>query len=225
MIIRVEPGGLMEITAGMIKEVRGKTGAGIMDCKEALKKSEGDFDGAITYLREKGLAAAKKKGERIAAEGSVGTYIHPGERIGVLVELNCETDFVARTEEFQTLLKDVAMHIAAASPLHVRREEVNAEVVEKERAIFKAQAVDSGKPEKIIDRIIDGKLEKFYADICLLEQSFVKNPDITIEQLLTEKIAKLGENLSIRRFVRYNVGEGMEKRSTDFASEVKAAAQ
>ncbi len=132
---------------------------------------------------------------------------------------------MARTEEFETLLKDVAMHIAAASPLHVRREEVDAEVVEKERAIFKVQAVESGKPEKIIDRIVVGKLEKFYADICLLEQSFVKNPDITIEQLLTEKIAKLGENLSIRRFVRYNVGEGMEKRSTDFASEVKAAAQ
>ncbi|MFQ5328523.1 MAG: translation elongation factor Ts [Thermodesulfobacteriota bacterium] len=215
----------MEITAGMIKEVRGKTGAGIMDCKNALKKSDGDFDGAITYLREKGLAAAKKKGDRIAAEGSVGTYIHPGDRVGVLVELNCETDFVARTEEFKSLLKDVAMHVAAASPLYVRREEVDKDLVEKERAIFKAQALESGKPEKIIDRIVDGKLEKFYADICLLEQSFVKNPDITIDQLITEKIAKLGEHLSIRRFVRYNVGEGMEKRSTDFASEVKAAAQ
>ncbi|MFQ5586290.1 MAG: translation elongation factor Ts [Thermodesulfobacteriota bacterium] len=213
----------MEITTGMIKEVRGKTGAGIMDCKEALKESNGDFEGAITYLREKGLAAARKKGERIAAEGSIGTYIHPGSRIGVLVELNCETDFVARTEEFQTLLRDIAMHIAAASPQYVRREEIADDLIEKERSIYRAQAAESGKPEKVIDRIVEGKLEKYFAEACLLEQPFVKNPDITIRQLLTEKIAELGENISIRRFVRYNVGEGMEKRSTDFAREVKAA--
>jgi len=213
----------MEITAGMIKEVRGKTGAGIMDCKAALKHAEGDFDAAITYLREKGLAAARKKGDRIAAEGSIGTYIHPGDRIGVLVELNCETDFVARTDDFQSLLKDIAMHIAAANPLKVGREELSEEDVEKEKAIFKAQAIESGKPEKIADKIVEGKLEKYYAEVCLMEQPFVKNPDVTIQQLLTEKIAKLGEKISIRRFVRYNVGEGMEKKSTDFASEVQAA--
>jgi len=213
----------MEITAGMIKEVRGKTGAGIMDCKAALKHAEGDFDAAITYLREKGLAAARKKGDRIAAEGSIGTYIHPGDRIGVLVELNCETDFVARTDDFQSLLKDVAMHIAAANPLKVNREDISEEDVEKEKAIFRVQAIESGKPEKIADKIVEGKLEKYYAEVCLMEQPFVKNPDVTIQQLLTEKIAKLGEKISIRRFVRYNVGEGMEKRSADFASEVQAA--
>ncbi len=206
-----------------IKELREKTGAGMMDCKKALMESKWDVDAAITSLREKGLAAARKKAGRIAAEGSVGSYIHAGGKIGVLVELNSETDFVARTEEFKGLLKDVAMQIAATNPTYVSRAEILQDTLEKEKDIFRKQAIESGKPEKVIGRIVDGKLEKYFSDVCLLEQTFVKNQDITIQQHLSEKIAKIGENISIRRFARFQLGEGLEKRTSDFAAEVKAA--
>jgi elongation factor Ts len=214
---------LMEISTEMVREIRKKTGAGVMDCKKALLESKGNFDDAITYLREKGLAAARKRADKVAAEGLVGSYIHQGGKIGVLVEINCETDFVAKTDEFKSLLKDLTMHVAATNPIYVRSEDILNELIEKEKSIFRAQALESGKPEKVIEKIVEGKLGRFFSEVCLMEQSFIKNPDITIQQLLTEKISKLGENLSVRRFVRYNVGEGIEKESSDFAKEVKDA--
>ncbi len=213
----------MEISAGAVKELREKTGAGIMDCKKALSQNKGDVEKAITYLREKGLAAAQKKASRVAADGLVYSYIHSGGKVGVLVEVNCETDFVAKTEGFTDLVKDIAMHIAAMSPQFVRREEVPADVIEKEKEIYAAQAKESGKPEHVIQKMTEGKLEKFYKDVCLLEQPFVKNPDQTIEKLVIEAVAKLGENITVRRFTRYKVGEGIEKETSDFASEVAAA--
>ncbi len=213
----------MEISTEMVREIRKKTGAGVMDCKKALLESKGNFDAAITYLREKGLAAARKRADKVAAEGLVGSYIHQGGKIGVLVEINCETDFVAKTDEFKSLLKDLTMHIAATNPIYVRSEDILNELIEKEKSIFRTQALESGKPEKVIEKIVEGKLGRFFSEVCLMEQSFIKNPDITIQQLLTEKISKLGENLSVRRFVRYNVGEGIEKESSDFAKEVKDA--
>ncbi len=213
----------MEVSATMVKDLREQTGAGIMDCKKALAEAKGSFEAAITYLREKGLAAAQKRASKVTSEGIVGYYIHPGGKIGVLVEVNCETDFVAKTEDFQSLVKDVAMHIAAAGPQYVKKEEAPQDVIEKEKAIYKAQALESGKPEKVIDKMVEGKIEKFLKEICLLEQAFVKNPDITINELLTATIAKLGENISIRRFARFKVGEGMEKKTLDFAKEVAAA--
>jgi elongation factor Ts len=210
----------MEITAGLVKELREKTGAGMMDCKKALTEAQGDMERAIEVLREKGLASASKKAGRVAAEGLVEAYIHGGGRIGVLVEVNCETDFVAKNEEFRSFVKDVAMHIAATSPQYVRREEVPADIIEKEREIVRQQTLNEGKPEKIVDKIVDGRIDKYLADICLLEQNFVKEPDKKIEQLVKEKVAHIGENISIRRFSRFVVGEGIEKEEKDFAQEV-----
>lgn len=199
----------MEITAEQVRELREKTGAGIMDCKTALKESKGDFSGAMTYLREKGLASAQKKAGRTTGEGIVYSYIHGGGKVGVLVEVNCETDFVAKTENFQNLTKDVAMHIAAMNPVYVKREDVPQDIVGKEMEIYAAQAKESGKPEKIIDKIVEGKLEKFFQEFCLLEQSFVKDTDVTIGALITEAISKLGENIQVGRFARFKVGEGL----------------
>jgi elongation factor Ts len=213
----------MEISALAVKDLREKTGAGFMDCKKALAEAKGDIDKAVSWLREKGLAAAAKKASRVASEGIVSSYIHGGGKVGVLLEVNCETDFVAKTDGFSALVREIAMHIAAMSPQYVRREEVPAEVVEKEKQIFAAQAKESGKPENVIQRMVDGKIEKFYKEVCLLEQPFVKDPDTTIEKLVIENIAKIGENISVRRFTRFKVGEGIEKKTTDFAAEVAAA--
>lgn len=210
----------MSISAQQVKDLREKTGAGFMDCKKALGETGGDTEAAVTYLREKGLASAKKKGARAATEGVVSSYIHAGGSVGVLVEVNCETDFVARTDGFAELVKDIGMHIAASSPQFVRREEVCGETIEAERTIFRNQAIESGKPEKVLDKIVDGKIEKFYKDVCLMEQPFVKNPDITIDKLIIEAIANLGENITVRRFARFKVGEGLEKKEEDFAAEV-----
>lgn len=201
----------MDVNATTVKELREKTGAGIMDCKKALAESGGDLEKAVDYLRRKGLAAAAKKMGRVAAEGMVGAYIHAGGKIGVLVELNCETDFVARTEEFQSLLKDIAMQIAAASPRYIRSEEVPPEELEREREIYRRQAADSGKPEKVAGKIVDGKMERFYSEFCLMEQAFIKDPDRKVRDLVQESIARLGENIQVRRFARYHLGEGVEK--------------
>jgi len=201
----------MEVTASMVKELREKSGAGMMDCKKALAETGGDMQKAFDYLRQKGLAAAAKKADRAASDGAVGAYVHAGGKIGVLVEINCETDFVARTTEFQTLLKDVAMQIAAASPRCVRREEVNAADLDKEREIYRLQALESGKPEKIVDKIVEGKIDKFYSEVCLLEQSFIKDPDKKVIDVVNDAIARLGENIQIRRFSRYHLGEGAGK--------------
>ncbi|ADL42911.1 translation elongation factor Ts [Caldicellulosiruptor obsidiansis OB47] len=202
------------ITAEMVKELREKTGAGMMDCKKALEDAGGDMDKAIELLRERGLAKAAKKASRVAAEGIVESYIHGNGRIGVLVEINCETDFVARNEEFRQFAKDIAMQIAAANPKYVSREEVPAEVIEKEKAILRQQALNEGKPENVVDRIVEGRLEKFFEEVCLLEQPWIKNPDMKIKDLLTEKIAKIGENIVIRRFARFERGEGIEKAAS-----------
>lgn len=213
---------MAEISAKMVKELRDRTGAGMMDCKKALKEVNGDVDKAIDYLREKGLAAAAKKSGRITAEGLVSSYIHGEGRIGVLVEVNCETDFVAKTDEFKELVKDIAMQVAAAKPEYVTREEVPAEAVEHEKEVLKAQALNEGKPEHIVEKMIQGRIDKYFKEICLLEQPFIKDPDVTVQQLVTEKIAKIGENISVRRFVRFELGEGIEKRQDDFAAEVAA---
>lgn len=210
----------MAITAESVKQLRERTGAGMMDCKKALTETDGDMDKAIEYLREKGLAAAAKKAGRIAAEGIVDAYIHGDGRIGVLVEVNIETDFAAKNEEFKAFVKDIALQIAAAKPEFVRKEEVPSEVVEKEKEILKAQALNEGKPEKIIEKMVEGRIEKFYKEICLLEQPYIKDPDKTVQQLLTEKVAKIGENINIRRFVRFERGEGIEKKEENFAEEV-----
>jgi len=198
----------MEVSADSVKELREKTGAGFMDCKKALAESAGDVEKAIDYLRKKGVAAAAKKSSRAAADGAVGAYVHPGGKIGVLLEINCETDFVARNAEFQTLLKDVAMQIAAANPRFVRREDVSAEEFDREKAIYRQQALDSSKPEKIVDKIVEGKMERFYSEVCLLEQPFIKDPDRKISDLINDAIARLGENILVRRFARYQLGEG-----------------
>jgi elongation factor Ts len=214
----------MDITAQMVKQLRERTGAGMMDCKSALTETKGDMESAVDYLRKKGLSAAAKKAGRVAAEGAVGSYIHGNGKIGVLVEVNCETDFVARTEEFQELVRDIAMHIAAAEPRAVRREEVTQADLDRERSIFRDQALASGKPAHIVDKIVDGKIEKYFSEFVLLEQPFVKDPDKTVGQLVTEKVAKIGENIQVRRFVRFKLGEGIEKRQDDFAAEVMAQA-
>ena len=211
---------MAEITAALVKELRERTGAGMMDCKKALAATEGDMDKAIDFLREKGLAAAAKKAGRIAAEGLVESYSHGGGRIGVLVEVNCETDFVAKTDAFKSLVKDIAMHIAAANPSYLRREEVPAAELEHEKMVLSEQARNEGKPEKIIEKMVTGRIEKYYKEVCLLEQPFVKDPDKTISDLITESIAKIGENIAIRRFTRYQLGEGIEKKQEDFAAEV-----
>lgn len=201
----------MEVNASSVKELREKTGAGVMDCKKALAESGGDLEKAVDYLRRKGLAAAAKKIGRVVAEGLVGAYIHAGGKIGVLVELNCETDFVARTAEFQALLKDVAMQIAAANPRYVRPEDVTAQEIEREQEIYHRQALDSGKPEKVVEKIVAGKMERFYSEVCLLEQAFIKDPDRKVGELIQETVARLGENIQVRRFARYHLGEGVEK--------------
>ena len=198
----------MEVTTQLVKELRERTGAPMMDCKRALLEAEGEIEKAIDLLRKQGMATAAKKAGRHAGEGIVGSYIHAGGKIGVLVEINCETDFVARTDDFQNLIKDVAMHVAAANPRFVHRDEVTSEVLDKEREIYREQALASGKPENIVDRIVDGKMEKFYSENVLLEQPFIKNPDLTVEQLVAEKIGKLGENIQVRRFARFQVSEG-----------------
>ncbi len=211
------------VTAEMVKELRQRSGAGMMDCKKALTETNGNLDEAIDYLREKGLAAAAKKADRIASEGVIEAYIHGGGRIGVMVEINCETDFVAKTDKFKDLARDIAMQIAATNPTCVRREEVPAEVLEHEKEILKAQALNEGKPANIVEKMITGRVEKYYKEVCLMEQVFIKNPDQTITQLINENISKIGENISIRRFTRYQLGEGIEKKSNDFAAEVMAA--
>ncbi len=201
----------MEVNAIVVKELREKTGAGIMDCKKALAESDGNLEKAVDYLRQKGLAAAAKKADRVAADGAVGAYVHPGGKIGVLVEINCETDFVARTTEFQTLLKDIAMQVAAASPRYIRREEVAAEELERERTIYRQQALEQGKPEQLVGKIVEGKMERFYSEVCLLEQAFIKDPDKKVSDIITDAVARLRENIQIRRFARYHLGDGVEK--------------
>jgi elongation factor Ts len=198
----------MEVSAAAVKDLREKTGAGMMDCKKALAESGGDLDKAVDYLRQKGLAAATKKASRTASDGAIGAYVHPGGKIGVLVELNCETDFVARTAEFQNLLKDIAMQIAAANPRYIRSEEIPSEHLEKEREIYRRQAMESGKPEKVVEKIVEGKIDRFYSEVCLLEQSFIKNPDQKVADVLTEAVGRLGENIQVKRFSRYQLGEG-----------------
>lgn len=209
----------MEITAKLVNELRERTAAGIMECKKILTETDGDIEKAIDLLRERGAVKAAKKAGRIASEGLIGSYVHNG-RIGAIVEVNSETDFVGNNEEFQTFVKDIAMHIAAVAPKYVKREEVPAEEVENEKKILKEQALNEGKPEAIIEKMIEGRINKFYAEICLLEQPFIKDPDKTIQQLLNEKIATIGENLVIRRFTRYERGEGIEKKEENFAEEV-----
>lgn len=213
----------MSISANLVKELRERTGAGMMDCKKALTETGGDIDKATDYLREKGLAAAAKKAGRIAAEGLVESYIHGAGRIGVLLEINCETDFVAKTEDFKALARDIAMQIAAAKPEYVRREEVPGDAVQKEKEILRAQALNEGKPEKIVEKMVEGRIDKYYKEVCLMEQTFIKDPDLTVEKLITEKIAKIGENISVRRFARYELGEGMQKKQSDLAAEVEEA--
>lgn len=198
---------MSEISPALVRELRERTGAGMMDCKRALTEVQGDLEKALVSLREKGLAAAAKKAGRSASEGAVASYIHAGGKIGVLVEVNCETDFVARTDDFQGLLKDLAMQIAAANPRYVRGEEVPADVIEQERNIYRAQVANSGKPAQVVEKIVDGKVEKFLADVCLLQQPFVKDPDKTVGALVTDAIARLGENLVVRRFARFQLGE------------------
>ncbi|MEM1202343.1 MAG: translation elongation factor Ts [Acidobacteriota bacterium] len=213
----------MKVTAQMVKELRERTGAPMMDCKKVLQETGGSIEDAIQALRKKGLAAAAKKAGRATAEGAVGSYIHAGGKIGVLVEVNCETDFVARTDDFQALVRDVAMHIAAADPRFVRREEVTEEDLVKEREVYEEQVRAQGKPENLIERIVNGKMEKYYSESVLLEQTFVKDPDKTVKQMISERIATIGENIQIRRFERYVLGEGLEKKEDDFAAEVAAA--
>ena len=219
---------MAEITTEAIKALREKTGAGMMECKKALTEAGGSEEQAVEILRKRGLASAKKKEGRIAAEGVVGSYIHMGGKVGVLVEVNCETDFVARTDEFQQLVRDIAMHVAAAEPRFVSREEVPAGALDKEREIARAQArndpKNANKPDQVIDKIIEGRLGKFYEEAVLLDQPFVKDPAKTVGDLLTEKIAKTGERITVRRFTRYKMGEGLEKRADDFGSEVASLA-
>ena len=212
----------MEVTAAMVKELRERTGAGMLDCKKMLVEANGDMDKAIDLLREKGLAAAAKKAGRIAAEGLVESYIHMGGKIGVLVEVNCETDFVANTDRFKALCHDVAMHIAAAKPEFLDKADVPTDNLEKEKEVLRAQALNEGTPEKIVERMVEGRIEKYYKEVCLMEQPFVKDPDKTIRDLISEATVAIGEKISIRRFVRYERGEGIEKRKDDFAAEIAA---
>ncbi|MDD7731581.1 MAG: translation elongation factor Ts [Ezakiella sp.] len=210
---------MSKISASLIKDLREKTGAGMLDCRNALQETDGDLEKAVDLLREKGLSKAAKKSSRIAAEGLVESYVHGG-RIGVLVEVNSETDFVAKTDEFKDFVKDIAMQIAASSPKYVSRDEVPEEIVNHEKEVLTQQAMNEGKPQNIAEKMVEGRIEKFYKEIVLLEQPFIKDPDKTIETLLKEKIAKIGENIKIRRFVRFEVGEGLEKREENFADEV-----
>jgi elongation factor Ts len=210
----------MSITAQTVKELRDRTGLGMMDCKKALAETNGDMEEAITWLRKKGMTKSAKLAGRIASEGTVTSYVHGGGKVGVLLELNCETDFTARNEQFQILAKDIAMHIAAAAPRFVSREEVSQADLDKEKEIAREQALNSGKPAQVVDRIVAGKLEKYYEEFCLLEQKFVKDTSKTIQEIINEKVAAIGEKMSVRRFVRYQLGEGLEKRVDNFAEEV-----
>lgn len=214
----------MSFTAQDVKTLRDKTGLGMMDCKKALEENGGDIEKAVEWLRKKGLAAGAKKADRIAAEGIVEAYIHPGGRVGVLIEVNCETDFVGKTENFQRLVREIAMHVAAndPAPVFVRRDEVTQEFIEKEKEIARAQAEATGKPANIIEKIVEGKLNSIYKDSCLYEQPFVMNPDLTVEQYMSQKTAEIGEKLTVRRFIKWNMGEGIEKKKEDFAAEVAA---
>ncbi len=212
----------MEVSIQMIKELRERTSAGINDCKKALVDSEGDMEKAVVLLREKGLAAAAKRAGRVASEGIVDSYIHGGGRIGVLVEVNCETDFVAQNEKFRSFVKDIAMQIAASSPLYVSKEDVPQEDIEKEKEVLRQQALNEGKPEKIVDRMVEGRISKFYDEYCLMEQQFVKDPEIKVKDLLNSLIAVIGEKITVRRFVRFERGEGIEKRKDDLAAEIAA---
>ncbi len=198
---------MSEVSASAVRDLRERTGAGMMDCKKALAEVQGDVEKAIVYLREKGLAAAAKRAGRTAADGLVEAYIHAGGKIGVLIEVNCETDFVARTDDFRNLVRDLAMQVAAANPRYVRREDVPADVVEQERTIYAAQAASSGKPPQVIEKMVGGKVEKFFAEICLLEQSFIKDPDKLVSQLVSDAVARMGENIVVRRFARFQLGE------------------
>lgn len=211
------------ISAQQVKELRETTGAGMMDCKKALVETNGDMEKAVDYLREKGLAAAAKKAGRIAAEGLVEAYIHGGGKIGVMIEVNCETDFVAKTPEFHAFVRDLAMQVAAANPQYLCRDEVPPAILDHEREVLKAQALNEGKPAKIIDKMVEGRVEKFYKETCLLEQSFIKDPDKSVTDIVNAQIAKIGENIVVRRFARYQMGEGLEKKVTDFAAEVANA--
>lgn len=197
----------MDISASLVKELRDKTGVGIMDCKEALKSCDGDIGKAVDYLRKKGIATAKKRGGRVTAEGQIQSYIHGGGKIGVLVEVNCETDFSAKTEDFTEFVKNIAMQIAATNPVAIDREGIPADVLDKEKDIYATQAKESGKPEKVVDKIVEGKMKKFYTEACLMEQAYVKNTDITVQDLLNDLMAKTGENILIRRFARFQLGE------------------
>ncbi|MFS0727872.1 translation elongation factor Ts [Paenibacillus sp. 1P07SE] len=215
----------MAVSASAVKELRERTGAGMLDCKKALDEAGGDIQKAAELLREKGLSAAANKAGRVATEGLVESYIHGGGRVGVLVEVNCETDFVAKTDQFRAFVKDIAMQIAAANPKYVRREEVPGDELEKERDILKAQALNEGKPAHIVDKMVDGRISKYYEEHCLMEQSFIKDPDKTISTLLNEKISTIGENISIRRFARFELGEGLEKKQDNFVEEVMSQAK
>jgi len=210
----------MEITTAMVKELRDRTQAGMMDCKKALIAVNGDMEKAIEFLREKGLSQAVKKAGRVASEGMVDSYIHMGGKIGVLVEVNCETDFVAKTDTFKSLVHDVALQIAASNPQFVSKEDVPQDNLDKERDILRAQALNEGKPEKIVERMVEGRIEKYYKEVCLLEQPFVKNPDITVQDLVNEATLASGEKIAVRRFTRYELGEGIEKKVSDLASEI-----
>lgn len=210
---------MTQITAKLVSELREKTGAGMMDCKKALGETNGDMEKAIDFLRQKGLAAAQKKQSRVAAEGAIGSYIHGG-RMGVMVEVNCETDFVAKSEDFQNFVKDVAMHVAAADPKFVRAAEMDQAFIDREVSIYTAQLKDEGKPENMIPKIVEGKVKKLASEVCLLDQKFIKNPDISVQDLINELTIKVGEKIDVRRFVKFNLGEGIEKRVDDFASEV-----
>ena len=216
---------MAEVTSAMVKDLREKTGAGMMDCKKALVESSGDVDKAITWLREKGLATAGKKAGRSATEGAVGSYIHLGGKIGVLVEVNCETDFTARNEKFQALVKDIAMQIAWSNPRWLRREEVPAAELDQEKSVHRAQLREQGKPEAMLDKIIPGKIEKFYKEYCLLEQAFFRDPEgkRSVQDEINAAVAVIGENIQVRRFTRYALGEGLKKEQKDFAAEVSAA--
>jgi len=213
------------VNAALVKELREKTGAGLLDCKKALEEANGDLTKASELLREKGLAAAANKAGRIATEGVVESYIHAGGRIGVIVEINCETDFVAKTDQFREFARDIAMQIAAANPKFVRREEVPQEELDKEREILKAQALNEGKPAHIVEKMVDGRIGKYYEEFCLMEQAFIKDPDKTISTLLKEKVSTIGENISIRRFARFELGEGLEKKQDNFVEEVMSQAK
>lgn len=212
----------MQVTTAMVKELRERTQAGMMDCKNALVANDGDMEKAIEYLREKGLAASAKKAGRVASEGMVDSYIHMGGKIGVLLEVNCETDFVAKTDAFKDLCHDLTLQIAASNPLYISKADVPAEDLEKEREILRAQALNEGKPEKIVERMVEGRIEKYYKEVCLLEQPFVKNPDITVQALVNETALASGEKISVRRFTRYERGEGIEKKVSDLAGEIEA---